>query len=204
LSGPKNIGAVILAAGSSSRLGRPKQLVEYNGKTLLQHTIDCVTDIGFNPSILVLGANRDKILNQTETQNITVSGNSKWAEGIASSILYGLEESLRLNPSLQHILYLLSDQPYVNQDLLKRLINSHLNGSHDITACTYKNNIGVPALFEMKFFPDLMTLKGDIGAKKIMIQHRDRVHTISFEDGALDVDTEEDVSKLQETNTQIG
>ena len=202
MSGPKNIGAVILAAGSSSRLGRPKQLVEYKGKTLLQHTIDCVTDIGFNPSVLVLGANRDKILEQTEAQSITVSRNSKWAEGIASSIRYGLGESLKLNPSLQHILYLLSDQPYVNTDLLKKIVNSHLNGSHVITACTYKNNIGIPALFDRKYFTDLTALKGDIGAKNIMIEHRDRVHTIPFDAGAFDVDTEEDVSKLQKTTTQ--
>lgn len=198
----ENMGAVILAAGSSSRLGRPKQLVNFKGKPLLQHTIDCIDDFEFNPSLLVLGANRDEILANTNTQSNTVVINDDWSEGIASSIRKGLKKSLELNPSMKQILYLLSDQPYVSSDIIQRLIDSHFTGSHTITACTYNNNIGVPAIFDESLFPKLMTLKGDTGAKKIMMQHRRDVQIISFDEGAFDVDTEEDVEKLFTSNQQ--
>lgn len=202
MKNPKNIGAVILAAGSSSRLGRPKQLVEFKDNTLLQHTIDCVTEACINPAVLVLGANFDNILNQTDTQHVTVLKNDEWQEGIASSIRCGLQKSLELNPSLQHILYLLSDQPYINTDLIRTLTSNHTSDGHEITACIYKNNIGVPALFSESLFSRLMQLQGDIGAKKIMMEHRDIVQTIQFDDGSFDVDTEDDVSKLRATNTK--
>jgi molybdenum cofactor cytidylyltransferase len=197
---PKNMGAVILAAGSSSRLGHPKQLVKYRGKSLLQHTIDCIDIFEFKPSMVILGANYDEILANINGHSSSVIINKDWSEGIASSIRFGLEKSLELNPSLNHILYLLSDQPYVSTTIIQRLIDKHLSGSQLITASTYKNNIGVPAIFNESLFPDLMTLNGDTGAKKVMVEHRKNIQTIPFDGGAFDVDTEDDVEKLSTIN----
>ncbi|WP_340102909.1 nucleotidyltransferase family protein [Rhodohalobacter sp. 8-1] len=197
---PENMGAVILAAGSSSRLGHPKQLVEYRGKSLLQHTIDCVDDFGFNPSLVVLGAKKDEILPSINRHSSSVFINHDWSEGIASSIRYGLEKSLELNPLMKQILYLLSDQPYVSSAIIRSIIDNHVTGSQLITACTYKDNIGVPAIFDKSLFPELMTLKGDTGAKKIMMQHHKNVQTIPFDNGAFDVDTKDDIDKLYAIN----
>ena len=197
---PKNMGAVILAAGSSSRLGHPKQLVEHKGKPLLQHTVDCINEFEFNPSLVVLGANSDEILASINSYSNSVITNNEWSEGIASSIRFGLEKSLELNPSLKHIFYLLSDQPYVSSDIIQKLIDRHLTGNQLVTACTYKDNIGVPAIFNESLFPELMTLKGDTGAKKVMMQHRKNIQTIPFDGGAFDVDTEDDVEKLSTIN----
>ncbi len=199
---PANMGAVILAAGSSSRLGHPKQLVKNKGKSLLQHTIDCIDKFEFNPSIVVLGANRNEILADINRHSSSVFINSDWSEGIASSIRFGLKKSLELNPSMKQILYLLSDQPYISSDVIQNIIDRHSTGSQIITASTYNNNIGVPAIFDESLFPKLLTLKGDTGAKKIMMQHRNNVQTFPFDDGAFDVDTEDDVEKLSTINQQ--
>lgn len=191
-----DIGVVILAAGSSSRLGRPKQLVEYHNKTLLQHVIDTITPFHLNPSILVLGANSDQIRKLINPKNVTVLYNENWSEGIASSIRLGVSESMTLNESLDGILFLLSDQPFVASDLIEKLIDKYLNGNQRITACSYKGNVGVPAIFAKDFFPQLLKLTGDVGAKKIIKQNSESVETITFEHGSFDVDTEEDVHKL--------
>ena len=191
-----NIGAVILAAGSSSRLGRPKQLVEYQDKTLLQHTVDSVSELTFDPALLILGAHADEIRDQTDTKAVMLVDNEQWSEGIASSIRLGLSESLKLNASLHHILFLLSDQPYIDTELIQNLIKQHTGGTRPITACYYKEDIGVPAIFSRSFFPQLMNLTGDIGAKKIIAQNIEKVATVRFKKGFFDVDTVEDVNQL--------
>lgn len=191
-----NIGVVILAAGSSSRLGRPKQLVEFQNKPLLQHMIDIVAPFHFNPSVLVLGANADQIRQATDLNSVTVLSNESWPEGIASSIRLGVSESMKLNESLESILFLLSDQPFVTTELIEELIQKHVEDNQRITACSYKNNIGVPAIFGKSFFTQLMDLKGDVGAKKIIAQNPEQVDSVVFEDGSFDVDTEEDYKEL--------
>ncbi|MDR8394044.1 nucleotidyltransferase family protein [Aliifodinibius sp. S!AR15-10] len=193
-----NIGTVILAAGSSSRLGRPKQLLKYQNKTLLQHIIDTVTPFEFNPSVLVLGAYADQIRDATNLVNVTAIYNKDWPEGIASSIRVGVAKSLKLNASLDSILFLLSDQPFVSTDLIQDLIDKHNNRNQRITACCYKQNVGVPAIFQKHFFPELQELSGDVGAKKIIIQNSEEVEEVPFKKGSFDIDTSEDYEQLKD------
>lgn len=192
----KNIGVVILAAGSSSRLGRPKQLVEFQNKPLLQHVVDTINPFQFHPGLLVLGANADEIRKSISPKNVTVLHNENWPEGIASSIRLGVSESIKLNDSLDGILFLLSDQPFVSKELIEELIEKHANGKQKITACGYKGNVGVPAILSKDFFPKLLELKGDVGAKKIITQNSDNLQSVVFKKGSFDVDTEKDVQEL--------
>lgn len=194
----KNIGVVVLAAGSSSRLGRPKQLVEFQNKTLLQRILDIVTPFNFNPTLLVLGAHAGQIKDSTNLDNVTVVYNENWTEGIGSSIRLGVQESIKLNRSLDSILFLLSDQPYVSTELIQELINKHKNRNQQITACNYKENIGVPAIFGKTFFQQLMDLTGDTGAKKIILQNIQDIEKVSFKKGYFDIDTAEDYERLQD------
>lgn len=193
-----NIGVVILAAGSSSRLGQPKQLLRYQNKTLLQHIIDLVEPVEFTPSVLVLGANADLIRDATNLEDITAVDNEQWSEGIASSIRLGVEEAVKLNTSLDGILFLLSDQPYVSTGLIRELIDKHQYGDQRITACRYKQNVGVPAIFGKAFFPKLLELTGDVGAKKIIMEHSGDVEEVPFKKGEFDIDTLEDYERLQD------
>ncbi len=198
MTGTTNIGVVILAAGSSSRLGQPKQLLEYENKTLLQRIIDIIIPFEFSPSVVVLGAHADQIRDSTNLDHVTVVFNKHWSEGIASSIRLGVEESLKLNEAIEDILFLLSDQPFVTSGLVRELISKHKSGNQRITASSYKQNVGVPALFSKDFFPHLTELKGDVGAKKIIMQHREDVDEVPFRKGAFDVDTHKDYEQLQD------
>lgn len=191
-----NIGVIILAAGSSSRLGRPKQLVDFKQKSLLQHVIDTVEPFNFTPAVLILGAYADQIREAIDLKNVTVLENINWPEGVASSIRLGVSESIKLNESPESILFLLSDQPFVTTELIEELIQKHKNGIQRITACSYKENVGVPAIFQKAFFPQLLELKGDVGAKKIIARNSEQVESITFKDGSFDVDTLEDINNL--------
>ena len=146
------IGIVILAAGASTRLGKPKQLLKFRNTSLLQHVIDIASEIDSSQRILVLGANSDRILKSIDIKKFTVAINANWSEGIAGSIRTGVEKTLELNPAVDHLLFLLSDQPFISAELIRSLIRRHLQGK-DLTASHYKETLGVPALFPGRFSP---------------------------------------------------
>jgi molybdenum cofactor cytidylyltransferase len=190
------IGVVVLAAGSSSRLGKPKQLVRFHDKPLLQNVIDHCERFDFISKVIVLGANSEMIKKALKPKAFTLVMNEDWKEGIAGSIRKGVQHSLDLNPDTEHIIFLLSDQPFVTAELLEKLLETHLSEEKKITACFYEDDIGVPAIFSKDMFPLLLKLNGDQGAKKIMKQYQDQVTSIHFEMGHFDVDTPEDQADL--------
>ncbi|MEP5611153.1 MAG: nucleotidyltransferase family protein [Cyclobacteriaceae bacterium] len=188
-------GLIILAAGSSSRLGRPKQLLDYKGQPLLQHTIEIAAQLGCKASALVLGANAHSIEEKIDLKSLDLITNENWEEGIASSIRFGLSHLLDKKSDLKHVLFLLSDQPYLSVEVVRELLSAH-DENQAITACNYKDQMGVPVIFGKLFFEELMQLKGDQGAKKIVMKNIGIVSTITFVRGEIDVDTEEDYSRL--------
>ena len=159
------IGVIILAAGSSSRLGYPKQLVEFKGITLLQHSIDIAESLEFDVKILVLGAKEEEINKKINRRNFEVMINENWKEGMSTSIRKGLSEALKLDKELGHILILLSDQPLVTKDKIEELIRVQLNSNEQATISESAGEPGVPAIFSREIFSELEKLKGDQGAK---------------------------------------
>ncbi|MEP1097687.1 MAG: nucleotidyltransferase family protein [Cyclobacteriaceae bacterium] len=189
-------GLIILAAGTSSRLGRPKQLLEYKGRPLLQHAIDIAVQFEWEASVLVLGANAAQIEEKINPKSLDLIMNENWKEGIASSIRSGLSYLLEKRPDLQHVLFLLSDQPYLSIEVVRELLTKH-EKTLAITACKYQDQIGVPVVFSKDFFEELRHLEGDQGAKKIVMKNMDVVSTVPFDGGEVDVDTDEDYRKLR-------
>lgn len=196
------IGVIILAAGSSSRLGYPKQLVKFKGKSLLQNCIDMAESLKFDPEILVLGARAEKIQKTINLRNFEVVLNETWEEGMGTSISKGISEALLTNKKPEHILILLSDQPFVTGENIQELIKIHLKNNKQATFSKYSGDVGVPAIFSKEIFTILEELKGDQGAKKPIIQHRIEYKTVQFEDGNFDVDTPEDVEKLKQKEAE--
>lgn len=194
----KNICVVILAAGQSSRLGRPKQLVNFRGKSLLQHAIDIVEDLNFAEKILVLGANTEEIQQAINVSGFDLVKNNNWNEGISSSIKMGLEATLSRKSDTENIVFLLCDQPFLAKANLEKLIENQLQNAPIATFSKYGENIGVPAIFAKESFSLLRNLKGDEGAKKLTFLPDFQYETVNFEKGDFDVDTEEDVEKLKE------
>lgn len=196
MSFSESIGVAILAAGNSSRLGRPKQLVEYKDTTLLQNTIDAVGDIALSKQYLVLGANAADIIPVVDLRDFQVLTNKEWVHGIASSINIAVHAA-QSNPEIQHLLILLSDQPFVSTELIWELITVH-ERNKKITTCGYAGQRGVPAIFSKDYFEELMELHGDVGAKSIIKKHYEHTAVVDFELGTFDIDTEEDVEKLKQ------
>jgi len=198
LSAEENIAVVVLAAGGSSRLGRPKQLVEFKGNTLLEHTMAKVDMLGFQTKILVLGANQDKIQQRISSDGFKVVVNPNWEQGMASSIKIGLEAALAEENGLEHVLFLVSDQPFLERANLIQLVHTQLTKNPKATYSKYGDNIGVPAIFGKAAFPLLMQLEGDEGAKKLTLLEDFNFCTETFKNGGFDVDTEEDVQQLKQ------
>lgn len=191
----KDLAVLILAAGSSSRLGQPKQLVKWKGKTLLENTIAAAQAISENVNV-VLGANQDKIVSSIEHLDCESLIFNNWKEGMGASLSFGIGEVLKANPSLSQILILVCDQVHVSEDLLIKLSNTHQVSDYSITACRYGGLFGVPAIFSEGTFSELLELTGDRGAKKIIQNNRERVGYIDFPEGDVDVDTVDDLDKL--------
>lgn len=191
------IGVIILAAGSSSRLGYPKQLVRFKGIPLLQRSIDVSESLKFTAKILVLGAKEAEISKKINSRSFVVVINENWEEGLGTSIRKGISEALKLEKELEHILIMLSDQPLVAKDNIEELVRVQLNSKKQATFSEYAGDIGVPAIFSSEIFSKLIKLKGDQGAKKLIYDRNFQYGTVQFENGNFDVDTIADVKLLK-------
>ncbi len=187
-------GIIILAAGSSSRLGKPKQNLVYKGQTLLQRAIATAAASVCNPVIVVLGANVQMIKPTIESDAINIIHNPDWQEGMASSIRSGINAVKKIEPKADSVILMLCDQPFVGAALLDKLVQK--KSAKGIVASGYNDIIGAPVLFDGVYFDELLLLKGQEGAKKLLLKYPDDVATVPFPLGGFDIDTMEDYEKL--------
>ena len=192
----QNIGAVILAAGGSSRFGQPKQLLLFRGKTLIRTIIDAACEAGCSPVVVVIGSDAEKIARELADMSVMEVRNTNWRRGIGSSIRSGVEALIARAPDVEAILLLVSDQPAVNARTIKGLVATHEATKKVIAASRYAGTLGVPALFDRSFFEELLSLDDETGAKSIILQNRERVAQFTFPKGAVDIDTWKDWEKL--------
>lgn len=185
-------GVIILAAGSSSRLGGVKQLIEYQGKTLIERSITTAQKIATNRTVIVLGANAELIQKSIKSDATSIAINSDWKDGMGSSIVVGLRFLLE-RESIDQVILMLCDQPFVDEELIIRLIQKRSQTSHGIIASSYSGTLGVPALFGKKYFDELLALQGHEGAKILIRKYSEDVAFIDFPLGKTDLDTPEDV-----------
>ena len=188
-------GIILLAAGSSSRLGRPKQLINYQGKTLIQNSIETAQQSAADELVVVLGCNSELIQTGIESKEVPVLVHAHWEEGMSSSMQVGLRHLIE-KEEVEQVILMLCDQPYVTQELLDQLIYVKKDSGKGIVACSYAGTVGVPALFDQFYFPELLALKGAEGAKKVILNHQSDTILVDFPLGAVDLDTEEDVRKF--------
>lgn len=184
---------IILAAGASRRMGRPKQLLAFRGKNLLQHIVD--EALGFTDRVVVvLGANHEEIAAQIMPGAASVIINDHWEHGMSTSVRCGLDALD--NSDATAAVFLTCDQPFVTAGLLRQMADTHKNTGKPIVACRYAETLGVPVLFHQSVFVHLSGLQGDAGAKKIVMQFSELVATVDFPEGQFDVDTPEDYDKI--------
>ncbi len=189
-------GIIILAAGSSSRPGRPKQLLAYRGKTLIRHVVDEAVRSETGPVRVVLGTENGHISGCEGTDALVVI-HEEWEEGMASSIRKGLSGILQHCPELESVILAVSDQPFISAALFRELVGHKQKTDKGIIACTYKDTLGTPVLFDKKYFPELLALHGQQGVKKIITQYPEDVASVPFDLGEIDIDIPEDYFFLQ-------
>ncbi|GAA4295560.1 nucleotidyltransferase family protein [Nibribacter koreensis] len=193
-----SIAIIILAAGSSSRMGHPKQQLSYQGKTLVQHVAEIALGSKADQVLVVLGANSEQIIPEIAHLPIKYINNLNWEEGMAASIKAGLHVLQKFHPVSTNALFLLCDQPLITADLLNAMMQAKDQTDKGIIACAYAETVGAPVLFDARYFTELNQLQGQEGAKKVLLKHMNQVHAIPFPAAALDIDTPEDYLTLQQ------
>lgn len=190
---------VILAAGASNRLGHPKQLVVFRGKTLLRHAAETALSIPDGHVAVVLGKDSERIREELNGLDVTVLENETWAEGMASSVR--LAAAWASERGAETLLLLVCDQPFVTPSLLNQLLDVHRKTGQPIVASEYENATGaavrgVPVLFHRSLFLELLQLSGDRGAQALLRAHPEAVAVVDFPEGRFDVDTPEELAWL--------
>ena len=190
------IGLIILAAGAATRMGRPKQLLSYQGRSLILHAVEVALASLCQPIIVVLGAYAEQIKPELMLKAVQVVENSQWQEGMSSSIRAGISMLLKTNSKLDAVIISLADQPLVSPQILNQLIYSYQETQKVIIASKYNETTGVPALFSNSLFPELMQLKGDKGAKALIQKYIDTGVILLIPGVAIDIDTPDDYKQL--------
>jgi molybdenum cofactor cytidylyltransferase len=190
----RNVGAIVLAAGGSIRLGQPKQLLRAGGESLVRRPVNAAIGAGCARVVIVAGALRDEIDAELHGLAVDVVTNAEWQRGVGSSIRAGLDHMLPTTPRLHAVVLLACDQPFVDASVVRRLISAWTDSSKPIVASRYADAVGVPSLFDRSCFHALRALPDQSGAKPLIESRLADAAFISFEAGAIDIDTPSDVA----------
>lgn len=185
-----SVGALVLAAGGSSRLGEPKQLLPYRGQSLVRHAVLAALGAACEPVVVVVGQQHAQIKAALHGLPVTFAPNEFWERGIGSSIRLGVA-ALK---GCSAIIILACDQPHVSAELIRQMRAVHEATTKPIVASAYESTLGVPALFTSTFFPALQTLPDALGAKSLIAAYPSDVASVDFPQGAVDIDTPDDLA----------
>jgi molybdenum cofactor cytidylyltransferase len=194
------IGAVILAAGASTRMSIPKQLLQFRGQAFLRRAASVALEAGCRPVVVVTGANAAACRESLRGLDVLEAENQQWESGMSSSVRVGIEALVTPNPRIAAVVLMLCDQPFVTRDVIVGLVRAHYETGCSIVASRYGGSYGVPALFDKAHFAELATLKGAAGAKQVIQKHLQKVQLLPFPEGEIDVDTPDDFARLQSTH----
>ena len=187
---------MVLAAGASRRFGSPKQLVRLHGRPRLHAAVSRAVEVAGHSVTVVLCAHAAELAALLKHSPAAVAINRNWQDGLASSVRTGIAS---VPGSVDAVLLMLADQPSVSAEDLRRLASLWRRQSGNPAAASYAGSAGVPAIFPREFFRDLSELRGDRGAKQILLRYPDRVQRVAMPSAAIDIDTPEDLLNIPDT-----
>lgn len=190
------IAGIILAAGESSRFGRPKQLLDWKGQPFVRAVAKTALEAGLSSILVITGANAEQVEFAVRDLNVSVIKNGDWKSGQGSSIRAGVKTLTIGHPKMGGVIFLLTDQPQITTSIIRALVEKHAEGLYPIVAPMVMDQRANPVLFDRATFSDLMTLEGDVGGRAIF--HKHRVEYLPWHDDRLllDVDTPEMYQRL--------
>jgi molybdenum cofactor cytidylyltransferase len=187
-----SIGAIVLAAGSSSRMGRTKQLISLGGQSLVRRAAMAAIDGGCDPVTVVTGSHEAVVVEALKGLKVRIASNAAWELGMGTSLRAGLADLRAADSDLAAVAVILCDQPNVSSDLIRRLLDAFATGRKPMAACEYAGTIGPPCCFDRSMFPALVNISDQHGAKTLLLAHPADVAHVPWEEGGVDLDTEED------------
>ena len=198
-----DIGIIVLAAGASSRMGEPKQLLRYEKETLLGRAVRAALETRLGPVVVVLGSQADTMQEEIAALDVKIVVNQYWQEGMGSSIRCGLQAlETELNGGTGAAILMLCDQPFVTSGIIRRLTDAYIARGALVVASEYEakgeKTLGVPALFSRALFPELMALRGAEGAKRVIACNFAKTEVITMPEAAFDIDTPDDYRALKD------
>ncbi|NJN25266.1 MAG: nucleotidyltransferase family protein [Cyclobacteriaceae bacterium] len=188
---------MVMAAGSSKRLGQPKQLLQYKGESLIRRMVKEAISAKIGRVTVVTGYRHTDMIQQIQDTGVDVFYNAEWEEGLGASIRNGLQHIIDRSPDVNAILLTMVDQPFVDAAHLNKLFNAYDPSRPMIVASAYAGTFGVPVLIDNFYFDLLKSLKGDEGGKKLFVNHIRNIVEIPFIAGAIDIDEAKDLTSLQ-------
>ncbi len=194
---PFRFGVVLLAAGASTRMESPKQLIEVGGVPLIVRAVEAALASAAWPVVVVLGAHAAKIRPLLARQPVLITENPAWAEGMASSLRAGVDTLRTFSRALDGALVAVADQPAFSAGAVARLVAAQRETGRSIVAARYAGRLGVPSLFERKHFAALAALTGEEGARHFLAAHAAETAAVDLPELALDLDTPEDVAAFK-------
>jgi molybdenum cofactor cytidylyltransferase len=189
------VGGVVLAAGGSSRLGHPKQLLLHEGRTLVRRMAEAAVAAGLSPVVVVLGARAQDVAAEVAGLPVLTVHNPDWEAGMGSSLRVGVR-TLAEQP-VEAALVMLCDQVRVEAPHLKALVEAFVRTQSPIVASAYEGARGVPALFSRATFSELEALAPEQGARGVIARDSSRVVEVALPGGGEDIDTAADLSRLR-------
>ena len=200
MSHQKQTAGIILAGGSSTRFGRPKQLLKLKGKYLLEYVLNAAMESKLNHVVLVLGHDHQNILQALEArtahERLQVVVNHRYLEGQSRSLQAGL---LKIRQAFPAVMFLLGDQPMLNSNTIDHMLDRFRYSDKDICVPVCKGKKGNPTIFNRVLYDQLMAIEGDIGARDIIRAHPERVLYVDLNDPVcfFDIDSPKDFETLQ-------
>jgi len=193
----RKIAAIVLAAGSSRRLGEPKQLLDWGGRPMLDVVVDRAKAWPVDQVWVVLGAGAEDILEQCQLENVNIVINDDYDEGLASSLRVGLDAIMRSGAQIDGVFVALGDQPFIDPEVVELMADRYEMSTAKALVPKYRYTFGNPVLVDESLWPRLMSLEGDTGAQKLLKAHPEWVEEVWVEKLApRDVDTAADVEEL--------
>lgn len=189
--------ALVLAAGSSSRLGSSKQLLDWGGRPLLEYVVAGVSEWQVDEVWVVLGHEADKVMDACDFGAANVVINEDYADGLASSLSVGLD-ALMQDGKAERAVIALGDQPTIDPLVVAELLERHAKSRRMAAVPRYRYTRSNPVVVDRTLFTRLMSLEGDLGARQLLQAHPDWVEEVLFEQmPPRDIDTRTDVEEMR-------